>query len=165
MIKISVAEPKDYLTIQQIAHQTWYATFGKILSEEQIDYMLGMMYSLKAIEEQIEQKGHIFLLAKDEESYLGYASYETSYQERETTKIHKIYVLPTAQGKGVGKILMDSIEKIAKEKGNKTLSLNVNRYNPAINFYEKIGFKILKEEDIDIGKGFLMQDFIMEKNI
>lgn len=165
MIKISVAEEKDYSTIQQIAHQTWYPTFEKILSKEQIAYMLEMMYSLKAIEEQIKQKEHIFLLAKDEQSYLGYASYETNYQESDKTKIHKIYVLPAAQGKGVGKILMDSIEKIAKEKGNKILALNVNRYNPAINFYEKIGFKIVKQEDIDIGRGFLMQDFVMEKNI
>jgi ribosomal protein S18 acetylase RimI-like enzyme len=165
MIKIGVAERKDYLTIQQIAHQTWYPTFEKILSKEQIAYMLEMMYSLRAIEEQIEHKGHIFLLAKEEENCVGYASYETNYQGTYKTKIHKIYVLPSAQGKGVGKILMDSIEKIAKEKGNKLLSLNVNRNNPAINFYEKIGFKKIRQEDIDIGKGFLMQDFIMEKNI
>ncbi len=165
MIKIDVAEKKDYLTIQQIAHQTWYPTFEKILSKEQIAYMLDMMYSLKAIEEQVEHKGHIFLLAKEEENCVGYASYETNYQGTYKTKIHKIYVLPSAQGKGIGKILMDSIEKIAKEKGNQQLSLNVNRHNPAINFYEKIGFKKIRQEDIDIGKGFLMQDFIMEKNI
>ena len=163
MIEISIAREKDYPTIQAIAHETWYPTFGEILSKEQIAYMLEMMYSIQSIAEQVAQKGHVFLLAKEGETRLGYASYELNYKGTNKTKIHKIYILPSTQGKGVGKKLFEEIEKIAQENGNNTLSLNVNRQNKAIDFYEKIGFKKIGTEDIDIGNGFLMEDFIMEK--
>lgn len=165
MISIYIAEPKDYLTIQAIAHETWYPTFGDILSKDQIKYMLEMMYSIDSITEQVAQKGHVFLLAKEGENCLGYAAYETNYKGTNKTKVHKIYILPTAQGKGVGKSLFNEIEKIAKANGNDNLSLNVNRQNKAVDFYEKIGFEKIGIEDIDIGNGFLMEDFIMDKKI
>ena len=40
--------------------------------------------------------------------------------------------------------------------------LNVNRKNPAIMFYQKIDFVIDTEEIIDIGEGFVMDDYIMK---
>jgi ribosomal protein S18 acetylase RimI-like enzyme len=127
--------------------------------------MLEMMYSLDAIAAQVEKKGHVFLLAKEGADCLGYASYENNYQQSGKTKIHKIYIRPTAQGKGVGKSLMDEIIKISQANGSNTLSLNVNRHNQAINFYEKIGFRQVGHENIDIGNGYMMEDFIMDKNI
>ena len=165
MIHINIATEKDFLTIQAIAHQTWYPTFGDILSKEQIKYMLEMMYSIDAITEQVSKKSHVFLIAKQGEDSLGYASYEHGYKGTNKTKLHKIYILPTAQGKGVGKVLINEIIKIAKKQGSGVLSLNVNRNNKAIDFYERIGFEKVGTEDIDIGNGFLMEDFIMEMKI
>ena len=72
-------------------------------------------------------------------------------------------ILPASQGKGVGAALINSIGEIAIENKNESLLLNVNRYNKAVGFYEKVGFKVVGNEDIDIGDGFLMEDFIMEK--
>jgi ribosomal protein S18 acetylase RimI-like enzyme len=40
--------------------------------------------------------------------------------------------------------------------------VNVNRHNKALHFYEKYGFKIIREEDIDIGEGYFMNDYVME---
>jgi len=165
MIQITVATKQDYTLIQQIAHQTWPETFGSILSAAQIAYMLEMMYSIPALTEQIEENGYIFLLAKDEEKYLGFAAYELFYQNLSKTKLHKIYILPEAQGKGVGKLLINRVAEIAVQNQNEVLSLNVNRNNPAINFYEKLGFTKVAEEDIPIGQGFLMEDFVMEKRL
>lgn len=165
MIKIYLAKEKDYQIIQAIAHETWYPTFGEILSKEQIKYMLEMMYSISSITEQVAKKNHVFLLAQEGENHLGYASYELHYKGANKTKVHKIYILPTAQGKGVGKSLFQEIEKIAKANDNDTLSLNVNRQNKAVDFYEKLGFEKIGTEDIDIGNGFLMEDFIMDKKI
>ncbi|MFN4146004.1 MAG: GNAT family N-acetyltransferase [Runella sp.] len=165
MISIQTATLQDLPTIRQIAFQTWPATFGEILSPSQIEYMLDMMYSNNSLKGQIEQKNHVFLLAKLDEEAVGYASYELDYGGQPKTKIHKIYLLPACQGKGVGAALFKKIEEIAIENKNDTLTLNVNRYNRAVGFYEKIGFEIVGQEDIDIGQGFLMQDFIMEKKI
>jgi ribosomal protein S18 acetylase RimI-like enzyme len=94
-----------------------------------------------------------------------FASYEFNYKGEPKTKIHKIYILPETQGKGIGKKLLDYIVEKAKENRNTILSLNVNRYNSAYEFYVKIGFEKKGEEDINIGNGYLMEDYIMEKQL
>ncbi|MFN3382787.1 MAG: GNAT family N-acetyltransferase [Runella zeae] len=163
MLEIIVASEEHLSEINRIAHETWPSTFGEILSPKQISYMLEWMYSMDSLKQQITEKGHVFLLAKDETGFLGYASYELHYQALHKTKIHKIYLLPASQGKGVGAALIAQIRARATQHNDLSLLLNVNRYNKAVGFYEKVGFQIVGSEDIDIGDGFLMQDFIMEK--
>lgn len=164
-LQLIPATTKDIQTIQSIAHRTWPDTFGEILSPKQIDYMLEWMYSEKSLTEQIEEKRHQFYLAREENDSLGYVSIEINYQNSRKTKIHKLYVLPQLQGKGAGKVLLQKIEEEAKKQGDTVLSLNVNKFNSAVVFYKKTGFKITGSEDIDIGQGFLMEDYIMEKDI
>ncbi len=79
--------------------------------------------------------------------------------------MHKIYVLPSMQGKNVGQALISAVESIAREAGMQKLSLNVNRDNKAAGFYERNGFEKTGEEDIDIGDGFFMNDAIMTKKL
>nr|WP_255424468.1 GNAT family N-acetyltransferase [Apibacter sp. HY039] len=76
-----------------------------------------------------------------------------------------MYVLPDTQGKGIGKKLIQEVEKRAIKEKNKLLILNVNRFNKAVSFYKNMGFSISGSENIDIGKGFLMEDYIMEKEV
>ena len=167
MIAITEATEADLPIIQEIAYQTWPATFAAILSPTQISYMLDMMYSLEALREQVRDKNHVFLLAKDEDSeeYVGFTSYELDYTSQPITKIHKIYLLPASQGKGVGRLLIDTVAEVAIRTDNDRLGLNVNRYNKAIQFYERLGFVVVGQEDIDIGDGFRMEDFVMEKSL
>lgn len=153
-----------YLIIQHIAKFTWPETFQNILSSDQIDYMLDMMYSSKSLEEQVKNN-HNFLLAIEDGTYLGFTSYELNYQNTSVTKVHKLYILPKWQGKGVGKFLLDEVMNYAREHNNTSLTLNVNRMNPSVNFYQKQGWTIDKEEDIDIGNGFYMNDYVMNINL
>ena len=74
-------------------------------------------------------------------------------------------MIPTAQGKGVGKLLLAEVERLAKENQSKTVSLNVNRFNNAYDFYLKNSYKKTQEIDISIGQGFLMEDYVMEKKL
>lgn len=164
-IQIIPATVSDIPTIQSIAHQTWPDTFGNILSSGQISYMLEWMYSEQSLTEQIEDKKHQFYLGKEGNNFLGYISIEVNYNNSRKTKIHKLYILPQSQGHGAGKILLQRVEKESKKQGDTVLSLNVNKFNKAVGFYEKIGFCITGSEDIDIGNGFLMEDYIMEKEI
>ena len=163
-MEVVKASLKDVALINNLAEQVWGPTYKHILSASQLEYMFGMMYSPKSITEQLEAKGHQYLLIKDETQYYGFASYEINYKPG-VTKIHKLYVLPQAQGKGVGRLLLEAIETEAHKNGNTTITLNVNRFNTAINFYDKTGFIKTGTEDIDIGSGYLMEDFIMEKEI
>ena len=165
MLKINVASETDLSEIKRIAYETWPLTFGEILSPQQIEYMLEWMYSLPSLTEQIQEKGHVFILIKEEGESLGYVSYELNYKGIAKTKIHKIYLLPASQGKGVGAALIRRVAEIATENQNTALILNVNRFNKAIGFYHKMGFRIINEIDIEIGLGYLMEDYVMEKEI
>jgi len=161
MIRISQATITDIPLIQEIAHKTWPNTYGSILSQEQLDYMLDLMYSYASLLEQLKTKP-LFFLAQEEDSFLGFTSCENNYLNNKVTRIHKIYILPEAQGKGVGKALVDKVVALAKENQSNIISLNVNKFNKAVSFYKKVGFKIVAEEDLDIGDGYLMEDYKME---
>lgn len=165
MITISEATAEDIKTIQEITYITWPITYGKILSGEQLDYILGLFYSDKALNDQFEKKEQLFYMISEDETTLGFIGIEHNYKNEAVTKIHKIYLLPETQGKGIGKTVIDFIEEMALKNDSKTLSLNVNRFNPALGFYKKTGFKITDEVNIDIGNGYLMEDFVMEKEL
>jgi GNAT superfamily N-acetyltransferase len=81
------------------------------------------------------------------------------------TRLHKLYLLPESHGKGLGKLLLDKVEYLAQKNQSNTISLNVNRFNKAYFFYQKMGFKILEEEDLEIGNSYLMEDYKMEKKL
>lgn len=165
MITISEAGLSDIKTIQEITNITWPITYGEILSQTQLDYMLGLFYSDEALRKQIENKEQLFYLISDTESTIGFIGIEHHYKNEAITKIHKIYLLPETQGKGIGKTVIDEIAKMALEKHSTTLVLNVNRFNSALSFYKKIGFEIKETVDIEIGNGYLMEDYVMEKRL
>lgn len=173
-LDIRPATPADYPAIQRIAQETWPSTFGEILTPEQIDYMLHWMYRPESLQEQVEQKRHVFLMATNNAGEdVGYVSYEVGHlrddisknqmSSLKTTKIHKLYLLPQTQGQGIGRMLIEAVAERAKAAGNNALILNVNRNNRAVQFYERLGFVVAQTEDIDIGNGYWMQDYVMVK--
>lgn len=163
-MKIEQLQQDELERVQKIAHLTWPDTFKEILSPEQIDYMLNWMYNLVTLSEQLEM-GHHFYILTDNGEDVGFIGIQPHYPTKTETKLHKIYILPSCQGKGAGLLLMKKAEEIALTSCTEQLILNVNRYNKATDFYKKIGFEITKEEDIDIGNGYLMEDYVMVKNI
>jgi ribosomal protein S18 acetylase RimI-like enzyme len=165
MINIVEASTNDFKVIREIAYQTWPIAYGEILSKTQLDYMLEAFYNEETLKDSVVNKGHYFVLAKEGEETLGFVSYEHHYNQKMQTKIHKIYILPQTQGKGTGKTLIDFVEKVAKKNNSTALSLNVNRYNKALHFYQKLGFEIVEEVDIELDHGYLMEDYVMEKPI
>ncbi|HKO79797.1 MAG TPA: GNAT family N-acetyltransferase, partial [Chitinophagaceae bacterium] len=156
------AYPADIPLIRDLAYKIWPHAYANILSQEQLDYMLKLLYDEKVLHEQIE--GNIeFIIAYDGVHPVGFASFGLA--EPAIYKLHKIYVLPSQQGKGTGRFIIEQLMKAMKAKGAMALQLNVNRQNNAKNFYEKLGFVVIKEEDIDIGNGYYMNDYVMEKKL
>lgn len=165
MITIQPCDSSHISDIQTLALAIWPFTFQHILSAEQIHYMMDMMYSTAALTSQMDEQQHKYLLLQADDQPLGYLSYQSNYHQQPITKIHKIYLLPSAQGKGLGRHFFESVTAIARSNGDLKLSLNVNRNNTALGFYQKIGFSIVGQEDIPIGNGYLMEDYILEKEI
>jgi len=163
MISIEKNTDNNFTVIRAIAMEVWPIAYGAILKEAQLNYMMELMYSEDSLQLQANSKKHHFILAKENDVTLGFASYEFNYSETKKTKIHKIYVLSSQQGNGVGRKLINYIENEAKNHYQNALVLNVNKYNGAQYFYKKIGFTIDHEEVIAIGNGYVMDDYVMQK--
>lgn len=162
-MKVRRAGLDDIVIIQQLAHKTWPEAYSHIIAPQQIAYMLEQLYSLPALEHQIQNQLHRFFLLLRDDGPMGFASFSVNTSTK-TAKLHKLYVLPKQQQQGAGRFLLTHIYKEVTHSGAGILELNVNRYNKnALQFYTKQGFTIIKEEDIAIGKGFFMNDFVMQK--
>lgn len=162
-LTIREAGLNDLVTVERLAREIWPGTYGHTHSPEQLSYMLQLIYSQPALKQQMMQEAHQFLIAELDGQPVGFADY--SLYEPGVYKLHKIYVHASTQGKGVGKALLDYIIGKLLAQNVHTLRLHVNRYNKARQFYEKLGFAIAGEEDIDIGNGYFMNDYIMEKRL
>lgn len=165
MITFTPATLNSIKDIQEIVHITWPITYGTILSKEQLDYMLALFYSEEALAIQISENKQLFYILHEDDLLLGFIGIEHQYTDLAVTRIHKIYLLPEAQGKGAGKAAISFIAEEALKKNATSLSLNVNRFNTALHFYKKTGFVVTAEVNIAIGNGYLMEDYVMEKKL
>lgn len=164
VLLIRTAGIDDINAIGYLAYQVWPSAYKEILSFDDLHYMLQHFYSPAALREQMMVKQHTFLIAETEdEEPVGFAAY--SEIEPGVFKLHKLYVLPATQGKSVGKSLLEVVEEECRESGGIKLVLNVNRFNKAKNFYQKQGFTITREEDVDLGNGVKQEDYVLEKSL
>mgnify|MGYP000556935261 FL=1 len=167
----------DRALIRSISERTWPSTYGHIISQEQIDFMLDWMYSDESLEKQMDS-GCVFYIAsikKENEQWeaVGFCSVSPEEEENNSTekvegskahKLNKLYVLPSAQGTGAGKALLNKSIEVVKAAGSSSLFLQVNKLNTAYSFYLKHGFIKEAEYKFDIGNGFYMDDYVMRLN-
>jgi len=162
VLKIRNASITDIPLIRDLTFRIWPQTYTGLLTPEQIEYMLNMMYSESTLEKQING-GSQFIFVYDDDEPVGFAAYFS--KEASIYKLDKIYILPSQQGKGTGRFVIDYIVEELKKKEATALQLQVKRDNKARFFYEKLGFKILHEINVDIGNGYFMNDYLMEKKL
>ena len=158
-LHIRAADVNDIATIREIANITWPVAYGSYISKEQLDYMLDMMYSDNSLLEQMN-KGHQFYIAEQHNNPIGFAS--VSKEEDNSSKLNKLYVLPTAQKTGAGKALLQKSIEYAISHAANCLYLQLNKQNNAQHFYSKHGFTVREASILEIGGGYIMDDYIME---
>ncbi len=160
---ITLISKEELPAVQKLAFAIWPVAYAEILSPEQLKYMLDLFYSLPALEGQLAG-GQQFLLLWEGETPVGFAAFGAT-ETPGTWKLQKLYVLPDQQGTGGGKQLLKEVEKRTAAGGASTLTLNVNRHNKAVEFYRRQGYGITLEEDLEIGKGYFMNDYRMAKSL
>ncbi|MEO8761219.1 MAG: GNAT family N-acetyltransferase [Bacteroidia bacterium] len=157
MLTLKPATEKDFLTIEKLAHSIWHKHYVPIVGVEQVNYMLAKMYTQPALQKQTEEGQQFYLVINDEKES-GFISISSSNQK--DLMLHKFYILQERQNTGLGTLVFN---KITQEVYTPTtVRLTVNRQNfKSINFYFKVGFKIEKIADFDIGNNYFMNDFVM----
>lgn len=156
-----IAELADITIIRDLAERSWTYAYRDILSEEQIDYMLNTMYSTEELSRQLNDENYCYYLIKVDRENAGFLGFERNY-EPHTTKLHRLYLLKEYQGKGLGKKALTFLKVISQENNDQFIILNVNKHNHAKKMYESQGFKVYDEKIIDIGQGFVMDDYLMK---
>lgn len=156
-IKLQKATTADTEAISHLAVIVWNQHYPAIISREQIDYMLKLMYSAQSLKEQIEIKKHQFYFIESKGVRIGFIS--VCEERKGVWFLSKFYIDQNVASKGAG---TTAFELLLQEIQPQEISLTVNRQNyKSINFYFKLGFKIEKVADFDIGNGYVMNDFVM----
>ncbi len=146
---------EDIPTIQEIAEEAWRPTYGHILTEEQTLYMIPMMYNTGLISAQID----LFSMLEMDGHAIGYCAFEKTSDT--DGKLHKLYLRPSIKQKGAGSFIIEQISNQARLLGLTSIYLNVNKLNSAVTFYLKKGFTVDREMVLNIGNGYVMDDYVM----
>lgn len=160
---VTLDTPESLQTVRDIAAEVWPKTFAPILPPEQIPYMMNMMYAPEVMERELRE-GYRFAALLVDGMPSGYISWSPYHGD--TAKLHKVYLLTSCHGKGFGRMMLDYASDVCRAAGFKRLRLNVNKHNErAISVYRKNGFVTVESVKNDIGGGFYMDDYVMEKRI
>ena len=163
-INIVKAETDDQLRrIAAIADEIWHEYFPCILSSEQIDYMVEKFCSYEAMKNNIENDGYSWYFIKHGGSDIGYTA---AKPDGDRLFISKIYLKKQERGKKYARRAVEFYTALARENGMRAMWLTVNRHNDStIAAYKAMGFEIIGEGAADIGQGFVMDDYYMEKEV
>jgi diamine N-acetyltransferase len=164
-IEIVRAIEADLPAISKLAGGIWRACYPGIITNEQIDYMLGRMYLPDVLRDEIRSKGIRYDRLLGDDRLVGFASYGPTV-EPGVMKLHKLYLLPELHGRGLGSRLLQQVEREVRAAGGRRMILSVNKRNArAIAAYQRNGFVIADSVVTDIGNGFVMDDYIMAKDL
>ena len=153
----------DVARVAALAHEIWHEFYAAIITTAQIDYMLEHFQSEAAIVAQLSEGYRYFLVAADNAD-AGYFAVRAE-PDKNRLFISKLYARCDTRGQGVGRAMLNAIEALARQEGFPTLYLTVNKHNPTLSWYERRGFQRAAAFVADIGGGYVMDDFRMEKRL
>jgi GNAT superfamily N-acetyltransferase len=160
---LPVESPPHFELVAALAREIWMEHYVPLIGEEQVRYMLAKFQSPTAIADQVRTGYEYFALFQDS-APLGYLAIEQQQEER-CMFLSKLYVHVSARGTGLGRQALDFIASQCRDRGLTRLWLTVNKRNPAVQAYERLGFVRKAPVVMDIGNGFVMDDFRMELTI
>ncbi len=162
MMYQKVESEQEIELLAEVSNEIWHEYFPCILTPEQIDYMVEKFQSKQPMTKQIED-GYLYYLVREENQIIGYIGL---HPENEKLFLSKLYLKKEARNHGYASQMLSFIETVTKKIGLSTIYLTVNKYNAhTITVYKKKGFVTVKDQVSDIGNGFVMDDYVMEKRI
>lgn len=158
-----VVTEEQIKVLADTANIVWHDAFKEILTLKQIEYMIEKFQSFNALTEAINKNGYEYYLIKADNNVAGYTGL---HEENGKMFLSKLYILKEYRGKQVASKAFEFIENLAKEKKLKSVWLTVNKNNNhAIEVYKHKGFVVIRKQVADIGNGFVMDDYVFEKQL
>jgi ribosomal protein S18 acetylase RimI-like enzyme len=155
----------DLPAVAALAGTIWRRHYPGIISTEQIEYMLERGYAPDVLRRFIAEPGAGIVLLYAGSRLVGFVAY-CRLDVLGEMKLDKLYVHQDFHKSGCGRRLIACVEAAARAAGCDTLVLNVNKGNAmAIHAYERNGFGVREEVVVDIGGGFVMDDYVMAKSL
>jgi GNAT superfamily N-acetyltransferase len=159
------ATEADLPGIAELAGVIWRACYPGVISTEQIEYMLTRMYAPETLRQEVRDQGIVFYRLLEEGWLAGFASLGPT-ETPAVMKLHKLYLRPELHGRGLGALLLRHCAGEARRAGARRLILAVNKRNTrAQAAYQRNGFVVVDAVVADIGGGFVMDDFVMAKEL
>lgn len=147
-------------TVESLAKEIWLEYYTPIIGKTQVDYMIDKFQSKDAIRKQLDD-GFFYYLIKEEKAFAGYFAIVF---KQDHCFLSKLYVRSKSRGRGLAKQAIKFIENITKQNRLSKITLTVNKYNTdSIAAYQKLGFEITESMIMDIGNGFIMDDYVMSR--
>ena len=158
-----VVTPQDIAQTAQMADAVWHEYFTPIIGAAQVAYMLDKFQSVPALTRQITSEGmQYFRILLDG----GMAGYTGIREETDALFLSKLYIEKSRRGQGLARRTMDFLAERCRARHLSKIWLTVNRHNaPTIAAYKALGFAAVREQVADIGGGFVMDDYVMEKPV
>lgn len=160
---VPVRAAADVRQVAALANEIWHEYYVPLIGAEQVEYMVAKFQSAAVMQEQIERGDEYFSITRAGQ-LLGYIAVRANLAER-ALFISKLYLQRGERGAGSGRRALQFIEQLARQRNLELLWLTVNKRNPAVQAYQKWGFAIAESLCIDIGAGFVMDDYRMEKRL
>lgn len=162
-IEIKPITHPDVPAVAALAREIWQATYPGIITQEQIDFMLELRFGVERLYDDLECADHWLDQAFIDGRRVGFAFSEI---HRGEFKLDKLYIHPDVQRRGVGGKMIEHVASRARKAGFPKVVLAVNKRNTkAIGSYRKYGFETREEVVDDIGRGYVMDDYVMEKKL
>ena len=156
-----ITADEELREVSVLAEKIWHECFVGIISEAQIDYMVGKFQSYNAMKEQISDQGYSYYAVRDNGDICGYIGMKP--EEGSRFFLSKLYLRKDKRNKGIASQMLEKVISEAKAAGKSSVYLTVNKHNRhAIDVYIKKGFRMISDAVTDIGGGFVMDDYIME---
>jgi len=158
LIKIKGKEHTDRLLT--LINEIWPEHYTPIIGETQVKYMLETYQSEERIIKEIHDGAEYYILSVNGTD----AGYMALENKGNAMYLSKLYVVNRLRNQGLGKFMSEFAEKRTREEGLTRIFLNVHKNNKnSIMAYEKMGYMKVREIIKDIGHGFVMDDYVMEK--
>lgn len=135
----------DLDLLQSLSKEIWFDTYQHILSSQQITYMLDKFFNAT----ELVRLNYYFIIDEDVVGFF-------AYMESESIELSKLYIKKDYQKKGYAKAVIHHLKRKLKP-----IKLTVNKYNPSLHFYLHLGFQIVDEVIVDIGSGYVMDDYVL----